>query len=120
MKLSLLLLSILLYATACTKSVSPGENYLAAAAQHCSYLTNRLSWLQSIVTSGQYQKPDASLLTPIQQISLSDYGGGHVFLLDSDLSSCITCPWAILDCDGQPFVSSSSSEPLRDKVIWKK
>ena len=120
MRLSLLRLSILLCLTACTKSVDPSESYLEAAAQHCNYPANRLSWLQAIVTTGQYQNPTATVPAPIQQISLSGYGGGRVFLLDSDLSSCVTCPWAILDCDGQPFVSPSSLTPTRDKVIWKK
>lgn len=119
MKLSLLL-TILLYSTACTKSVSPSDNYLEAAAQHCNCSVNQLGWLQTIVTSGQYQKPDATVPAPIQQISLSGYGGGRVFLLDSDLSSCVTCPWTILDCKGQPFLSPSSLTPMRDKVIWKK
>lgn len=119
MRPSLSLLSIFLYLTACTKSVSPGETYLIAAAQHCNYPASKLGWLQAIITSGQYRKPDATVPAPIQQISLSGYGGGHVFLLDSDLSSCVVCPWAILDCDGQPFLSKSSLTPVRDKVIWK-
>ena len=120
MRPSLLLLSTLLCLTTCKKSVNPGENYLEAAARHCNYPTDRLGWLQTIVTTGQYQNPNATVPAPIQQISLSGYGGRRAFLLDSDLSSCVPCPWAILDCNGQPFASSSSLTPMRDAVIWKK
>lgn len=119
MKFSLPLV-FLLCLTACTKSVKPTENYLEAAPQHCNCSTEQLSWLQTIVTSGQYQKPDATVPALIQQISLSSYGGSPVFILDSNLSSCVPCPWAILDCKGQPFLSSSSLTPTRDRVIWKK
>lgn len=120
MKTPLLALATLLWSTACTTSVRPNENYLDVAAQHCNYPISKLGWLQTIVTTEQYQKPNATVPAPIRQISLSGYDGSHVFLLDSDLSSCVTCPWAILDCNGQPFASAASSTPTRDKVIWKK
>jgi hypothetical protein len=114
-------LTIILCLSGCTKSeaVGPYGNYLEAAADHCNIRQAKLKWLTSIVTSGSYKTPGANLPAPIRQISLSSYGGGRVFLLDSDVNACSTCPWATLNCDGQPLVSKSSLTPVRDKVIWK-
>ena len=123
MKRTLTLFLLLGILISCKKDTSENVNYgdyLNAAVRHCGSSPGKLNWLQTIVTSARYQKPGASVPAPIRQISLSTYEGGRVFLLDSDLSSCVVCPWAILDCDGQSFPFPFSKTPVREKVIWKK
>lgn len=107
----------------CNKGDEDGPYYLKAAAEHCDCRQSKLKWLQTIVTSGDYPTPGATLPAPIRRITLSSYNGEPIFLLDSDVNACFSCPWAVLNCKGEPFTSnkpSTMSMPVRDKVIWER
>jgi hypothetical protein len=96
--------------------------YLKAAAEHCDCPQRKLEWLRTLITSGSYPTPGAKLPAPIRRISLSSNGNDPIFILDSDINACFNCPWAVLNCEGEPFTSnkpSTMSAPVRDKIIWE-
>lgn len=116
-------LSIVYCLSGCNKRDEDGPYYLKAAAEHCDCRQSKLKWLQEIVTSGDYPTPGAKLPAPIRRISLSSSGNTPLFLLDSDINACFNCPWAVLNCKGEPFISNKSSSmsvSAKGKIIWER
>lgn len=105
----------------CHKNDENAPAYLKAAAEHCDCPQRKLEWLRDMVTLGSYATPGAKLPAPIQRISLSSIEGKPTFILDSDINACFGCPWAVLNCKGEPFVYDAKPTlfPTRDKIIWE-
>ncbi len=110
----------------CQKDDENAPAYIKSAVEHCGCPQRKLEWLQTLVTSGNYPTPGARLPAPIRRISIASSGKTPIFIIDSDINSCFTCPWATLNCKGEPFTSGSSSTvsitsiPTRDKIIWER